>query len=426
MRHSFTLIELLTVTRLRPSGYERASRHRGSFTLIELLVVIAIVAILSAVVIITLNPAELLRQSRDSNRLSDLASLNKALGIFEADVVGGSMGSSSTVYVSLPDTSSTCANLGLPTLPAGYTYACVTEANLRKTDGTGWLPVDLGQISSKSPLGSLPTDPVNTTSTGLFYYTYTPGGSWELTSLFESNKYVSKATTDGGFDPAMYESGSNLSLSPFAHGMAGSWKFDEGSGATATDASGWGNTGTLNNGPSWLTSESCKAESCLSFDGTNDYVRVPASASVDSYPGAKTYSLWIYNGNSSNYAVLNHQWGGTPGAHVIFPNYWAYMYFDGPTPAGCATPSVVGTWYHLALVVNRVTGGAAYISLYVDGELSCTAGTGLSVSLVPAADLDFGAQVNVGNYFTGRVDDVKMYNRALSAAEIAAIYNATK
>ncbi|KKW47096.1 MAG: hypothetical protein UY99_C0042G0007, partial [Parcubacteria group bacterium GW2011_GWA1_59_11] len=43
---------------------------RSSFTLIELLVVIAIVAILSAVVIITLNPAELLKQSRDSNRLS--------------------------------------------------------------------------------------------------------------------------------------------------------------------------------------------------------------------------------------------------------------------------------------------------------------------------------------------------------------------
>src|SRR3989344_7664261 len=135
------------------------SRGRDSFTLIELLVVIAIVAILSAVVIITLNPAELLKQSRDSNRLSDLNTLNKALALYEVDVVGGTLGATSTVYVSLPDTSATCANLGLPALPSGYQYGCVTETNLRKTDGTGWIPVNLTQISSNTLLGFLPTDP---------------------------------------------------------------------------------------------------------------------------------------------------------------------------------------------------------------------------------------------------------------------------
>ncbi|HEY4525527.1 MAG TPA: prepilin-type N-terminal cleavage/methylation domain-containing protein, partial [Candidatus Paceibacterota bacterium] len=60
-----------------PRNYKRVSvAHRKSFTLIELLIVIAIVAILSTVVIITLNPAELLRQSRDSVRLSDLSLMN--------------------------------------------------------------------------------------------------------------------------------------------------------------------------------------------------------------------------------------------------------------------------------------------------------------------------------------------------------------
>jgi prepilin-type N-terminal cleavage/methylation domain-containing protein len=79
---------------------------RSSFTLIELLIVLAIVTILSVVVIVTLNPAELLRQSRDSNRLSDLATLNSALGMYNTDI-GGSMGSSSVVYISIPDTTST-------------------------------------------------------------------------------------------------------------------------------------------------------------------------------------------------------------------------------------------------------------------------------------------------------------------------------
>src|SRR3989338_6243643 len=171
------------------------SRGRDSFTLIELLVVTAIVAILSAVVIITLNPAELLKQSRDSKRLSDLNPLNKALALYEVDVVGGSLGSSSTVYVSLPDASASCLNLGLPTLPAGYQYGCVTEANLRKTDGTGWIPVNLTEISSNTPLGSLPTDPVNATSSGL-YYTYVPGGAFEVNGSMESNKYKMAGSSD--------------------------------------------------------------------------------------------------------------------------------------------------------------------------------------------------------------------------------------
>src|SRR5512140_2567136 len=93
---------------------------RKSFTLIELLIVLALVAILSVVVILTLNPSELIKQARDSTRLSDLSTLNTALGAYNADVNNGFMGTSTVVYVSIPDTTSTCANLGLPSLPAGY------------------------------------------------------------------------------------------------------------------------------------------------------------------------------------------------------------------------------------------------------------------------------------------------------------------
>lgn len=66
--------------------------QRKSFTLIELLVVLALVAILSVVVVVTLNPAELLKQARDSNRLSDLATINTSLNLFSADVHPGLWG----------------------------------------------------------------------------------------------------------------------------------------------------------------------------------------------------------------------------------------------------------------------------------------------------------------------------------------------
>ncbi|MCL5733372.1 MAG: hypothetical protein M1334_01755, partial [Patescibacteria group bacterium] len=120
-------------------------------------------------VILTLNPSELMAQGRDSSRLSDMASLNSAINIYLTDSGGtGYLGTSSVVYVSLPDTaSSTCGDLGLPPLPSGYSYNCVSTTSLVKTDGTGWLPVKLASTSSGTPLGSLPKDPTNTTSSGL-------------------------------------------------------------------------------------------------------------------------------------------------------------------------------------------------------------------------------------------------------------------
>jgi len=120
--------------------------HRG-FTLIELLVVIAIIAILSVVVVLTLNPSEMLRRSRDLNRLSDMTTLSTAISHFQTDqsiISGaGSLGTSNTVYVSIPDPSagtsagSNCSSLGLLTLPTGYTYHCAGPNFYRKTDGNG-------------------------------------------------------------------------------------------------------------------------------------------------------------------------------------------------------------------------------------------------------------------------------------------------
>lgn len=187
-------------------------KNRHSFTLIELLVVLAIVAILSVVVIMTLNPAELLKQSRDSTRLSDMDTLNRSLGIFNTDVTSGFMGTSSIIYVSIPDTTSTCANLGLPTLPSGWSYKCVTATSSKLTNGNGWIPVNFSQISFGSSLSSLPVDPVNATSSNL-YYTYISGGSWKLSAMaLESQKYLPKATQDGGVSDTSYEMGNNLSL----------------------------------------------------------------------------------------------------------------------------------------------------------------------------------------------------------------------
>src|SRR3989338_5917838 len=104
------------------------------FTLIELLVVIAIVAVLATVVILTLNPAELLRQARDSNRISDVASLNSALSLYLADVSTISLGTTGNCYTSASAT--TPANCGFS---SGFTYT-MNATTGRAVNGTGWVP----------------------------------------------------------------------------------------------------------------------------------------------------------------------------------------------------------------------------------------------------------------------------------------------
>jgi len=149
-----------------------------AFTLVEMLIVLGIVAILVAVVVSVLNPAEFFRQTRDSRRLSDLNQLDQALNLATLDNV--SMGTTSVVYVSIPvDGDPDCSSLGLPAIP-GWTYACSDTTNYRKVDGTGWVPVNFSAlVTVPSALNVLPIDPTNSTSTGL-YYTYVTG-SWELT-----------------------------------------------------------------------------------------------------------------------------------------------------------------------------------------------------------------------------------------------------
>jgi prepilin-type N-terminal cleavage/methylation domain-containing protein len=197
-----------------PMNSRVALRSRNAFTLIELLVVIAIIAILAVVVVLTLNPAELLRQSRDSNRLSDLATLTSALNLYNTDQGGASgysLGSANVTYLSIPDPSATttagsdCSGLGFP---SGGSFHCAASSTFRSVNSTGWIPVNLQTLSSGAPLGSLPIDPVNTTSSN-FYYTYqTDGTSFKIRAVPESNKYLAQA----GTNPNLFTVGSKLAL----------------------------------------------------------------------------------------------------------------------------------------------------------------------------------------------------------------------
>lgn len=192
-------------------------RERG-FTLIELLVVIAILVVLSVTVVLVLNPAQLLAEGRDATRLSDMSTLNHAIALWTANVIN----TSGTGGWPTSATYRCTAGATKPGGASGCTYASST-----KTDGTGWIPIDFGRISSGAPLAKLPADPNNGgtckgVTTTVCQYAFAAGtvaGVYELDAQVESVKFYSAAGTevvtndeDGGNDNAVYETGSNLTL----------------------------------------------------------------------------------------------------------------------------------------------------------------------------------------------------------------------
>ena len=198
-------------------------KTRKGFTLIELLVVIAIIAVLSVVVILTLNPAELLRQARDSNRISDLATMKSAISLFEADVTTSSqvaIGVYGTLYTaSAQATTTTSTYVGAAAGNWGFlalSVATLNKSSSRAIDGTGWIPVNFAAISSGSPIGNEPVDPAND---NVDYYVYSPSSTvFKFGAKVESSKYGSPTSgsnvtaNDGGNNTSTLEAGTNLSL----------------------------------------------------------------------------------------------------------------------------------------------------------------------------------------------------------------------
>lgn len=172
------------------------------FTLIELLIVIAILSILAAAVVVVLNPAELLAQARDSQRLQDLASVNSAVSLYAATVsspdftTGGPFSTAST----------TCTHTAGCTVRAIYTIA-----------NAGWVDVNLGSMSGGSPIPALPRDPTNSSSLQYVYFGNDTTDTWELNATMESTKFANggasdKELTDGGDDPNAFELGTDNDL----------------------------------------------------------------------------------------------------------------------------------------------------------------------------------------------------------------------
>jgi len=180
---------------------------KKGFTLLELLIVIGILAILSTTVVLVINPAELLRRARDSQRISDLNTLKSAITLFIAETgtstIGSAYGTQTYSHVSGVSCGGTNPASAISTL----------------TNGTGWIPINFDSMAIGSPISALPVDPnASTAATGNLYYVYLVGDEskllFKLVANMESATYSSGPDnvegTDGGNNISLYEVGTKM------------------------------------------------------------------------------------------------------------------------------------------------------------------------------------------------------------------------
>ncbi len=154
---------------------------------------------------------------------------------------------------------------------------------------------------------------------------------------------------------------------------------------------------------------------CLSFDGVDDLVTVPNSAAIYGFANI-TVSLWFYSPTmTTNGPVLMDKDGNTGWYWQYHSSEWSIWIQGGKY--GSVGSLTLGEWHHLAFAYD-----GAYVRTYLDGSLKSTASrTGpISYSTYP---LGIGGSPRYGTRysFNGRIDDVRIYNRALDATEIATL-----
>jgi hypothetical protein len=195
-------------------------------------------------------------------------------------------------------------------------------------------------------------------------------------------------------------------------GLVAAYSFDEGAGSTSADLSGSGNVASIHSA-SWTTGISGKA---LYFDGIRSYV----SAGTLGLPGLNqpnTVSFWI-NLNSKTQSnrsmialattalqvALQSGLRGTKTGALSFDDTWLVI----------ANLPSLKKWHHVAYVFD-----SSQNRLYIDGILTGT--STVIPTAAPVASFQIGRSIGGSRYFKGSIDEVRIYNRALSLDELKAV-----
>ncbi|UCC95255.1 MAG: right-handed parallel beta-helix repeat-containing protein [Candidatus Omnitrophota bacterium] len=212
-------------------------------------------------------------------------------------------------------------------------------------------------------------------------------------------------------------------------GLLARWRFDETEGDTAADSSGNGYSGTLVNGPTWI--EEGRLEGALEFNRSLSQYVDCGNPIVFSPGSAISISVWVRATDTQAYDyILSKPCSSTSTAsYALYTGSDNTLYFyilPLGGSSGVRSPSggniADGQWHHIAGTYDK-----EYVRLYVDGV---EVGSGTART----SDIEYNegrnliiANSDLGNhYWNGAIDDVRIYNVALTAAQIAALAAGTE
>ncbi|HRX86528.1 MAG TPA: PKD domain-containing protein, partial [Phycisphaerae bacterium] len=217
-----------------------------------------------------------------------------------------------------------------------------------------------------------------------------------------------------------------------AEGLIGSWKFDEATGNTAFDQSARGNSMQLHSG---ATRDVGYYGNALRLDGIDDYAARSDSALSGDFPAKSdgsgldfTFAAWInLDALGIRQPIIQKQGDAQRGI-----NFWIeddnrlgcelFSDQENKTVVQADTPVTSGRWYHVALTYMYAGNGTSTVHLYLDGALVGSTDAAVGPVVPNSVDLNLGRYVwssAYARYFDGRMDDVLVYQRALTLPEIA-------
>jgi len=203
-------------------------------------------------------------------------------------------------------------------------------------------------------------------------------------------------------------------------GLVGYWDMDESGGLALKDKTGNGNNGVIMNGAKRVTG---KRGSALRFDGIDDNVRIDNSP-TKIYSDVYSYSFWMKTGapcptTQCSMIDTGQSWNNEPGVYLNNGSKIRVVW-GNTTIQYSNNPILLNSWNHIIVVAKS----GQFSKIYINGVLDSQVTTTTAWSDASAYDIYFGIRHYAGQWpFKGEMDDIRIYNRELSAEEVRYHYN---
>ena len=308
----------------------------------------------------------------------------------------------------------------LTTTLATLTFGGGASSGGNITDNSGSDVTARGVVwsTNTTPTIDLPTKTVDGSGDGVF--------TSAISGLTAGTTYYVRAYATNGAGTAYGDQITFTETAVPSNGLVGYWPFN----GNANDISGNGNNGTVN-GATLTTDRNGNADKAFYFDGINNNLMIPGSSSLTSIETFNkiTVAGWFNNQNINLNAVFSFVNKYNPindgGWEIILAKNYANWSTDAyvNTTDSCIPTLPVQSWIHIAITYDQ---NANTVILYVNGSNVCAKNCSYNINNTNNGPLYFGYSPGGPDEFSrGKIDDIGIWNRALTQAEITALYNST-